>query len=506
MNKEILKSGYCGNVYVSYEIYQENGKYAVRFFGNDWIELNYGAPWREFPIQTVIIEEGIEGISSQAFCNCNQLKDVYLPQSLNNIGKDVFEGCDAIQSIHITDVGAYAKIQIDGNSPLAKQFNLFVNGKPVRNLEINQVCDERLWTTLYPVFSGCTTLERVTVNVDCRMLRAFANCPNLVSVVLPSKSKYVYAEVFSNCISLKEVEFPFDLEQICNGAFYNCQNLQEINIPDGVKIIEDYAFANCLNAKSIALPASLEKLSKTAFENCQSLQSITAEGGKNFYAVDNCLCNRRGWLLHGCVNSVIPSNVIRIDDKAFYGCKELYNITLPDSVIAIGQQAFENCVNLTTVHLSGDNLPEISKNCFTNCPNLQGFSKKDGSILTVNNLMWAQTLARFDKACPQGRCPESTRRVCALLRGDSVERINFSLCNTHSLELKQKDGARFLTFTITTNAGPVYPDSSMPYYEYDVDVYSCLIPEEVADSDAVDYACKHKSQWTHSQWTEKDSI
>lgn len=47
------------------------------------------------------IPRGVTSIGKSAFCNCETLKHVELPDSLKLIGKSAFNGCNALESIII---------------------------------------------------------------------------------------------------------------------------------------------------------------------------------------------------------------------------------------------------------------------------------------------------------------------------------------------------------------------------------------------------------------------
>lgn len=74
---------------------------------------------------------------------------------------------------------------------------------------------------------------------------------------------------------------------------------------------------------------------------------------------------------------VIPNEVIKIGNGAFYGCATLTSITIPDSVISVGDSAFFRCFNLTSVTLP-DGVISIGCDVFNQCKDLASVTIGDG--------------------------------------------------------------------------------------------------------------------------------
>lgn len=72
-------------------------------------EPNY--PW-ESSLTSVVIEDGVTSIATNAFANCKSLATVVLPASVTSIGSSAFEGCTALKSVvippSVTSIGTNA--------------------------------------------------------------------------------------------------------------------------------------------------------------------------------------------------------------------------------------------------------------------------------------------------------------------------------------------------------------------------------------------------------------
>ena len=105
------------------------------------------------------------------------------------------------------------------------------------------------------------------------------------------------------------------------------------------------------------------KIDNEAFYNCRDLTSVeipetvTTIGQSAF---GNC---------HNLASIKIPSGVTTIGSNAFTACYSLTSITIPDAVTSIGRGAFYGCTNLTSITIP-DNVTSIWDYTFQNCTSL----------------------------------------------------------------------------------------------------------------------------------------
>ncbi len=540
VQKEIIESGFCGNPKnaASYEIYELDGITEVRIFGNgginsykpkDYVFVDK-APWKEeeYKLEKVIIENGISSIGSEAFRGCEHLRAIYIPKTVSKygIGEDALTGCKNLSEVHVTNVDAYARTKMGSTLPPVYRFDLYSGEELVREVHIKSAAQGLYHPALYPVFSGCRSIERITLFPGYEIKDgAFFGCERLASVTMPKSLEKIPKNAFKGCTSLKAIDFPDGLREIGESAFEECYSLEEINLKEGLERINNYAFSGCTGVKLISLPASLTRIYDYALCDCKAVEKITvADGNTRYSSAGNCLFdNEKKTVLRASSDSEIPEGTVNIGYMAFSGCK-IRCVNLPDTAEAIGKGAFMDCTSLekvtlgraikeidenaftgctalTEIILMGDELPKIAASSFDNCPALSGFRKSDGSFVSIADVL----LSSFDRLCKGGKCPANVRRVCALLRS-AVSGFAFSPCSSYSFKLKKTDNVRQLVFTLTSNDGDVYPDSSMPYREWDVHRYVCTIPDDIPDSEAEEYALSHKHEWVHTKETMKSSI
>ena len=125
---------------------------------------------------------------------------------------------------------------------------------------------------------------------------AFNECPNLLSVTIPSSVTFIDYGAFASCSNLVNVTISEGVSEIGQEAFYGC-GFESLTIPSSVQFIDINAFTDCKNLKTITIPEGITSLGFGVFENCTNLKEIT-----------------------------IPKSVTNIDNKAFNGCTSLGDV------------------------------------------------------------------------------------------------------------------------------------------------------------------------------------
>ena len=269
---------------------------------------------------------------------------------------------------------------------------------------------------------------------------AFYNCPDLKSISLPNNITFISKQAFRLCKGLSSISLPDNITVIGERAFLDCANIRFLKLPNKLKIIRDEAFGGCKKIESITLPESLLEIWNGAFYDCEdvktllvpknvqyigfrafrdccSLQKISVDSLNTRYDSRND-CNAiiestTNTLVTGCLNTIIPSNIVSIGESAFDGCSGLSSIDIPISVKfidkgaftwsglksieipngveEIGEYAFQSCNNMTSVIIS-ESVNKIDKEAFYGCDSL-----KTVTILGKNTYIDDEAFA----LCPQ---------------------------------------------------------------------------------------------------------
>lgn len=127
-------------------------------------------------------------------------------------------------------------------------------------------------------------------------------------------------KAFRNCKSLKSIEIPESVTEICEDAFYLCESLESVTIPESVTAIRYCAFGFCSSLESINIPADVTGIGDSVFRGCSSLKKINISEGVRF-----------------------------LGNYAFTDCTSLKSIEIPESIETIGEDAFANIDGLTII-------------------------------------------------------------------------------------------------------------------------------------------------------------
>ncbi len=188
------------------------------------------------------------------------------------------------------------------------------------------------------------------------------------TVSVPDTVKVIGESAFANNSYIKTVKLPDTLKTISYAAFSGCNNLQSVVIPSNVEEIGNAAFANCKELTSFSLGESTKKIGTGLFVGCSKLSSIS---GNDYYVCDNGVIydDEKETLYEVLQNA---KTTVKKDDKT----TETVNITkyvMPDSVTSIEPYAFYGCKNIEEISLS-TNLNEIPAYSFSYCNGLIGIS------------------------------------------------------------------------------------------------------------------------------------
>lgn len=128
-------------------------------------------------------------------------------------------------------------------------------------------------------FKNCKRLKHIDLPRNLEYLGggAFYNCKKLQSIELPDSLTYLGGEAFYGCTSLQEAKLSENLTEIRGNTFEECSSLLRIEIPDSVVRIGGHAFYGNTSLEEVLISpdSQLREIGSSAFRCCDSLYEIT---------------------------------------------------------------------------------------------------------------------------------------------------------------------------------------------------------------------------------------
>ena len=242
----------------------------------------------------------VTSIGDVAFYECENLRNVDLPDSITEIGRFAFNMCHNLQLKSLPE-----NLNEIGTSAFAYCENLQLVVLPNGLREIS-----------YGAFSHCRNLqlEELPEDIEAIRERAFEYCVKLNLSTLPTKNLTIIEEnAFAGCESLQLEELSNSIKTIGYGAFDGCKDLKLRSLPSDLREIDGFAFAGCKDLQLQELPQNITKIGNNAFAKCTSLQL-----------------------------GELPESLREIGEDAFNGCSSLQLETLPEGLETIYGYAFAN--------------------------------------------------------------------------------------------------------------------------------------------------------------------
>lgn len=323
----------AGFGYKQYDCYRNN--LARAFFKNE-------------SLVTVKLPESMTEVGEDIFADCKTLRGVKLPEGVSRINKEAFWGCSILEKINFpakltsVDDNAFVlcgSLELDNlpNSILHVGQSAFCyvplkalkldrkveigagafSNTPITEIEMATPCDSILGGT----FSDCPNLTKITIGEGLKYIGygAFSNSPvkeaNLPST-LRDISSYAFLGYSSYCPFINDIQPENHIRYIGKVA-YQCvdRDLEEYTIKDGTVTLADELFESS-QGNAFHIPASVEQIGNRAFAYTQIKALPEMPGLK------------------------------RIGDEAFYQCKNFKKVTIPETVEYIGGGAFYGCSNI----------------------------------------------------------------------------------------------------------------------------------------------------------------
>ena len=362
-------------------------------------------------VPSFIDGKAVVGIKANGFYECAGLTGLILPDTVEYIDVNAFEGCEKLTRVRWSaglrkiNSGAFDCTGLE--TLVLPEGVTFLGGNAFGHAKLKSVSLPSTVAKMTATneksdanpFAFCENLEEIYVAEGNKAYKSDGNCvmrredntlvagckaskiPSytehigrfafqgaaLESVALPEGVTSIEDYAFAHNDRLKEITLPQSLTSIGNDAFLWCAALGKIAIPDGVTSVGDNAFSTCVSLKELALGAELLSAGCGLTEFCVALEKITvSENNESFSGEGNCLTRKAdNTVIAGCASSKIPAGTEQIGEYAFCGQTQLGAIDFPDGLKKIGHYAF-SCTGLKELKLPRG-LQRIGSHAFGNC-------------------------------------------------------------------------------------------------------------------------------------------
>ena len=343
-----------------------------------------------YNVKEIVIPNSVEAIDDYAFIGCSSAELIDIPISVATWGTKVFNGCVNVSTIitqNQTDINKDASLwdATVGSSAQAsgKEVKLIVNSKSIGQY----------------AFYGLSTVTDVTIPDSLSSINdyAFYGFVSPFSLNLTAASK-IGEKAFYGCTGVTKINLPV-AKEIGAEAFYGCTAAKEINAPAATSI-GNSAFENCSAAEKIYIGASNITWGSEGryFAGCTSCTELFL-GNINFPNNKSVMQNLgRGKEVHMTLGKNIST--ISTLHETYVGSgmgKVTLDLEENSQLSSVAANAFKDTSYLKEVDFSNSarNIT-FGANAFNNCANIEVFSTNTGTLslttLAMGNLKKLKTL------------------------------------------------------------------------------------------------------------------
>ena len=348
------------------------------------------------PVEVVLLPDTLTTIGASAFEQADKLTEINIPRNVTTIGTRA-----------IAETSSMMTVKFDAVNAVALNPTSTVTGYPFEKAGGNDgfdlvLGDDVVEIPAYMFFQGSrpsdsTAVKRIYFGENTKCSR-------------------IGMSSFVRC-NLEELTLPDTIRYIGNSSFMHNTKISELKLNSGLELVEMSAFQTWNALKEVYLPKTVY-ISWGAFRYCPSIEKFTIEEDSRYSFVSGCLIdNDTKMLIVGTKNSkipndgtvtaiadyafsavegldsvrvpstittipiegfirssvkevILPSNLTRINQLAFYQCASIESIVLPQSLEVLDASSFGYCTSLKSIDIP-ELCTQIGALSFSNCSSME---------------------------------------------------------------------------------------------------------------------------------------
>ncbi|MDD4291736.1 MAG: leucine-rich repeat protein [Clostridia bacterium] len=339
-------------------------------------------------LKSVTLGSALTTVNTNSFQNCTSLEEVNMPETVVTIGYSAFNNCTSLKKVHISDKVKIVSGFAFYNCISLQEVNIPVSATQIADsafsyTAIKEIAIPSGLTKLNPVYAffGCYEIENITVDekntafaaVDgvlfdksVETLYLYPAAKDCSDYVIPETVTTVGDYAFYNASKVDNVSLS-NVESIYTYAFYG-SSVKNVILNDRLSFVDTYAYGNMdIDLVYIANGTCAFDYSCVFYES--SIKRIeVAEGNTSFVFENYMLYNTDKTVLYTCSSEltgkeiVIGEGIVKIAASAFINNKCIERIVLPSTLVAIGDKAFFGCTSLKYIEFKSEEAPALEGN------------------------------------------------------------------------------------------------------------------------------------------------